>query len=85
MSSFVAILATLALSALADAAPMSKVLGWMGIHNAPVLDTILRGVSILVSVLLSWLVFTWLIGRLPREPVSFASSSSGGSDRGNRL
>ena len=74
VSSFVAILATLALSALADAAPMSKVLGWMGIHNAPVLDTILRGVSILVSVLLSWLVFTWLIGRLPREPVSFASS-----------
>jgi membrane protein len=74
VSSFVAILATLALSALADAAPMGKVLGWMGIHNAPVLDAVLRGVSILVSVLLSWLVFTWLIGRLPREPVSFASS-----------
>ena len=74
VSSFVAILATLALSALADAAPMGKVLGWMGIHNAPVLDGILRAVSMLVSVLLSWLVFSWMIARLPREPVSFASS-----------
>jgi membrane protein len=74
VSSFVAILATLALSALADAAPMGKVLGWLGIHDAPVLDAILRGVSILVSVLLSWLVFSLVIARLPREPVSFASS-----------
>jgi membrane protein len=74
VSSFVAILATLALSALADAAPMGKVLGWLGIHNAPVLDAILRAVSMLVSVLLSWLVFSWMIARLPREPVSFASS-----------
>jgi membrane protein len=74
VSSFVAILATLALSALADAAPMGEVLGWLGIHNAPVLDAILRVVSILVSVLLSWLVFFWMIARLPREPVSYTSS-----------
>ncbi|MBV8291498.1 MAG: inner membrane protein YhjD [Mycobacterium sp.] len=74
VSSFVAILATLALSMLATAAPMDKVLGWLGIHNAPVLDAILRGGSLLVSLLLSWLVFTWMIARLPREPVSFASS-----------
>jgi membrane protein len=74
VSSFVAILATLALSALADAAPMGRVLAWLGIHNAPILDAILRSVSILVSVLLSWLVFSWMIARLPREPVNYASS-----------
>lgn len=74
VSSFVAILATLALSALADATPMGRVLGWLGIHNAPVLDAIFRGVSILMSVLLSWLVFGWMIARLPREPVNFASA-----------
>jgi membrane protein len=74
VSSFVAILATLALSTLATAAPMGKVLGWLGIHNAPVLDAILRGGSMLISLLLSWLVFSWMIARLPREPVSFASS-----------
>ncbi len=75
VSSFVAILATLALSALAAAAPMGKVLGLLGIHNAPVLDAILRGGSMLISLLVSWLVFTWMIARLPREPVSFASAT----------
>jgi len=74
VSSFVAILATLALSALADATPMGRLLGWLGIHNAPALDAILRGVSTLMSVLLSWLVFSWLIARLPREPVNVKSS-----------
>jgi membrane protein len=74
VSSFVAILATLALSALADAAPMGKLLALLGVHNAPVLDAILRGISILVSVLLSWLVFGWMITRLPRKRVSYASS-----------
>lgn len=75
VSSFVAILATLTLSALASAAPMGKVLGWLGIDNAPVLDAILRGVSILVSLLVSWLVFCWMIARLPREPVSFGRAT----------
>ena len=74
VSSFAAILTTLALSALADAAPMGRVLAWLGIHNAPILDAIFRIVSILVSVLLSWLVFSWMIARLPREPVNYASS-----------
>jgi membrane protein len=74
VSSFVAILATVALSALADATPTGKMLAWVGIHNAPVLDTILRSVSILVSVLVSWVVFSWMIARLPREPVNYASS-----------
>jgi membrane protein len=74
VSSFVAIFATLVLSALAGAASMARVLGWIGIHNAPVLDAILRGASMLVSLLLSWLVFSWMIARLPREPVDFASA-----------
>ena len=74
VSSFVAILATLALSALVAAVPMGKVLGWLGIHNAPVLDAVLRGVSMLISLLVSWSVFSWMIARLPREPVNFASS-----------
>jgi membrane protein len=74
VTSFAAILATLALSALAAAAPMGKILGWLGIHNAPALDAILRGGSMLVSLLVSWSVFSWMIARLPREPVSFASS-----------
>jgi membrane protein len=77
-TTFVAILATLALSALASATPMAKLLGWLGTDNAPVLDAILRGVSIMGSVLLSWFVFTWMIARLPRESISFASSVRAG-------
>ena len=78
VSSFVAILATLTLSALVAATPMTKVLSLLGIHHLPVLDGILRVVSLLTSVLVSWLVFTWMIARLPRESISFASSVRAG-------
>ena len=74
VSSFVAIFATLGLSAFAGAGSMARVLGWLGLHDLPVLDGILRAVSVLVSFLLSWLVFGWMIARLPRDPVNFASS-----------
>jgi membrane protein len=74
VSSFVAIFATLALSALAGAAPMARLLHALGVHDLPVLDGILRSVSMLVSFLLSWLVFGWMIARLPRDPVNFHSS-----------
>ena len=69
VSSFVAIFATLALSALAGAAPMARLLRLLGVHDLPALDVLLRGASLLVSILLSWLVFGWMIARLPRYPV----------------
>lgn len=78
VSSFVAILSTVALSALASARPMAKLLGWLGIHNVPVLDGVLRAVSVLMSLLVSWLVFTWMIARLPRGSISFASAVRAG-------
>ncbi|WP_375483627.1 inner membrane protein YhjD [uncultured Mycobacterium sp.] len=78
LSAFAAIAATIALTALADAAPMAKVLNLMGLHYALALDIILRSVSLLMSLLLSWLLFTWMIARLPREPVSFAASMRAG-------
>ena len=77
-STSVAIVATIALSVLAGATPMAKLLGWLGIHNVPVLDGILRAASVATSVLVSWLVFTWMIARLPRESISFASSLRAG-------
>jgi membrane protein len=74
VSSFVAIFATLTLSALAGAAPMARLLHLLGVHDLPVLDALLRGASMLVSFLLSWLVFGWMIARLPRYPVNFRSA-----------
>ena len=56
VSSFVAIFATLALSALASAAPMARLLAGLGVHYLPVLDAILRSGLAVASSLLSWLV-----------------------------
>ncbi len=78
VSAFAAIAATIALTALAGAAPMAKLLTWLGLHNQPALNGILRSVSVLVSLLVSWLVFSWIIARLPRESVSFTSSIEAG-------
>jgi membrane protein len=78
VSAFAAIAATIALTALADAAPMAKVLDWLGLHYAFALDIVLRGLSLAMSLLVSWLLFTWMIARLPREPVSFAISMRAG-------
>jgi membrane protein len=74
VSSFVAIVVMLAISLFATLAPMARVLARMGVNNAPVLDAILRTASLLVSILVSWFVFSWMIARLPRQPVSFADS-----------
>ncbi|MBV9350777.1 MAG: inner membrane protein YhjD [Mycobacterium sp.] len=78
VSTVAAILVTIALTALGDALPTDKVLAWLGLHYVPVLDVLLRGVSLLMSLLVSWLVFTWMIARLPRESISFVSSIRAG-------
>ncbi len=73
-SAFGAIAATVALTAVGDAAVMAKVLHLLGIHYLPLLDALLRCASILVSLLVSWLLFAWMIARLPRESISFDSA-----------
>lgn len=78
VSTFVVTLATIALTALGNATPMATLLRWLGIHNVPVLDVILRVLSLLMSLLVSWLLFTWVIARLPREPIGFAPSMHAG-------
>jgi membrane protein len=78
LSLFVVILVTMALTALGDATTMAKVLRWLGIDDFPALGGVLRGVSLLVSFLVSWLLFTWMIARLPRESISFVSSMRAG-------
>jgi len=77
-SALVAIAVTLGLTAVGDATLMTKMLGWLGIHNLPLLDAALRGVSILMSLLVSWVLFTWMIARLPRESISFVSAMRAG-------
>ena len=68
----------MALSALGHAAPMAAALKWLGIPESFVFDWIFRAISISVSVLVSWLLLTWMIARLPREKVSFVDSMRAG-------
>jgi membrane protein len=78
LGTFVVLVATIALSALGHAAPMSAALRWLGIPEYSVFGYIFQIVSILVSLLVSWLLFTWMIARLPRKKVSVVESMRGG-------
>jgi membrane protein len=77
-SVFVAITLTVALTALGDPALMARVLQWFGVHHVPGLNSGLRIASIVMSFVVSWLLFTWMIARLPRDSISFRSSVRGG-------
>jgi membrane protein len=75
ISAFVAIVVTVGLTALGDPSLMTKVLDWVGLHHVPGLGAMLRLASLLVALGVSWLLFTWMIARLPRASVSFASAA----------
>jgi membrane protein len=77
-ATFLVILATLGLSALSHAAPKAAALRWLGIPEYSVLGVIFQGVSILASLLVSWMLFTLMIARLPRESVSLVESIRAG-------
>ena len=78
VSTFVPLAATIGLTALSNPAVMTRALEWFGVHDVPGLNAVLRVASILMSVLVSWLLFTWMIARLPRESISFRSSVRAG-------
>jgi membrane protein len=75
---FVVIMATLGLTALGQPEPMRAVLRRLGIPEFSVFDEIFRSVSVLVSLLVSWMLFTWMIARLPREKVNLVNSMRAG-------
>jgi membrane protein len=74
VSLVVPIALTICVAVAGDPAVIAHILSWVGIHDLPLLDAVLQVVSRLVAVLVSWLVFTWVIARLPRESISFASA-----------
>ena len=78
VGTFIAIVVTIALTALGNSDLMEHVLEWLGIQDVPGISMVLRVVSFLMSMLISWLLFTWIIARLPRESVSFRSSIRAG-------
>ena len=75
---FVAIIVTVALTAVGSSGIMKQVVELLGLQDLPGMSIVLRVVSILVSLAVSWLLFTWMIARLPRESVSFRSAARAG-------
>lgn len=78
LSAFVAIVITVGLTALGDQQLIARLLSWAGVGDIPGLTWGLRALSLVVAVGVSWLLFTWMIARLPRESVSFRSSVRAG-------
>ncbi|MGH3561720.1 MAG: inner membrane protein YhjD [Mycobacterium sp.] len=78
VSAFVAMIVTIALTAVGDPKLMAKMLAWLGVPDFALLGALLRVASLAMSLLVSWLLFTWMIARLPRESISFASSMRAG-------
>ncbi|MGB3483722.1 MAG: inner membrane protein YhjD [Mycobacterium sp.] len=78
VSTFIAIVVTIALSALGAGGPMRTLLGYFGIREAPGLGVMLQVLSVVMSMVVSWLLFTLMIARLPRESVGFRSSLRAG-------
>jgi len=78
LSAFGAIVVTVALTALGNDSVMRTVIGWIGIPDFPALGMLLRVASIVVALGISWLLFTWIIARLPRESVSLRSAARAG-------
>jgi membrane protein len=78
LSAFLAIIVTIALSALSSGDVMRNVLNWLHLQDAPGVGGALQIASVLASVGISWLLFTWMIARLPRQSVGFRSSMRAG-------
>jgi membrane protein len=78
LSAFAAIVVTVALTALGNGTVMRNVLEWFGVPDFFTLGVLLRIASLVVSLGISWLLFTWIIARLPRESVSFRSALRAG-------
>ncbi|MBV9514219.1 MAG: inner membrane protein YhjD [Mycobacteriaceae bacterium] len=78
LSAFLAIVLTVALTTLSSGGLMKKILEWLGLQHAPGVGLLLQVVSVVASLLISWLLFTWMIARLPRESLSFRSSVRAG-------
>lgn len=78
MGTFAIIVATVALTTVGHEAPMRALLKWLGIPQFVVFDWLFWLFSILIATLVSWLLFTWMIARLPREKVGFVDSMRAG-------
>ncbi|BBY04518.1 inner membrane protein YhjD [Mycobacterium seoulense] len=75
MGTFAVTMATVGLTTLSHDAPLAAALKWLGVPELSVLDWLFGLLAIVISTAVSWLLFAWMIARLPREKVSVADSA----------
>ncbi|MDH6279307.1 inner membrane protein YhjD [Prescottella agglutinans] len=69
-----AMVVTFGLSALSNGPIAQWVVGWLGLEGVTGIGVGLRIASLIISVLATWALLTWVIARLPREPVTVRSA-----------
>ncbi|RVW04509.1 inner membrane protein YhjD [Rhodococcus spongiicola] len=69
-----ALIVTFGLSALSNGPVAQRVVEWLGVENALAGGVLLRITSVVVALLATWGLLTWVIARLPREPVTLRSA-----------
>ncbi|MUM16382.1 inner membrane protein YhjD [Mycobacterium sp. CBMA271] len=77
-STFLALALTIAVTAVGDEATIMRILGWVGLHDVSVPAPLLKLATVTVAIVVSWALFTWMIARLPRQRLPFASSARAG-------
>ena len=78
LSAFAAIIVTVALTALGNGTVIRKILQLFRVPDFPTLGILLQVASHVASLAVSWLLFTWIIARLPRESVGLRSAARAG-------
>ena len=78
VSTFVALAVTIALTAVSNSGLLRSIQSLLGLEDVPGAGVALFVGSLALSLVVSWLLFTWIIARLPRESVSFRSSVRAG-------
>jgi membrane protein len=78
LGTFGVTMATIAITTVGHDAPLAAMLKWLGVPQFSVFDWLFWLVSILIAVLVSWLLFAWMIARLPRQKVNVVDSMRAG-------
>ncbi|MED5801392.1 YhjD/YihY/BrkB family envelope integrity protein [Gordonia sp. Z-3] len=74
----IAFAGTMAITALGNSGLTTEVLSWVGLDDAAWAPAVVRTVAIVVSVLASWLLFTFVMSRLPLVQLPFRNTMKAG-------
>ncbi|MEZ5153647.1 inner membrane protein YhjD [Rhodococcus zopfii] len=73
-----AMIVSLGLSAVSRGSIMAKLVELLNLENVVGVGVGLRIAALLIALCATWAVFTWVIARLPREPVTLRSAAQAG-------